>query len=257
MTLLAKRFGPWLLVSLLSILIFIRDQVSGESEMRRSLSDAVAISGAPLNGIARMVGLWAENRLLRQQLTQLAFEATQIEDIRRENERLRALLDFRQRSQFDLVPALVVGATSDAGIVGIIIDRGAEQGLRQNMAVVSAHGLVGRIYRMSGSSATVQLVSDPKFGVAARLASGGVGGILHALGSGRLRLDGVPLSAEPAAGDSVITSGAGGIFPPGLMIGHAVSVRPSPEGWLMNIEVEPTVDYSRVGEVFVVRQTSP
>ncbi|MBM3325799.1 MAG: rod shape-determining protein MreC [Calditrichaeota bacterium] len=248
-----KRFIPWLLVSGFSVGLILTHQDSSGALGAR-LSDAVSIAGWPAAASVRLISLWSENRRLRKILAERSFETAQIEQLLQENDRLRRMLEFQVKSPFNILAAEVIAATTDIGIVGLIIDRGYGQGLANNMAVITCDGLVGRIYRVSEFSATVQLLTDPNMGVAARLARGGEGGILHSNATGRLRLDGVHTSTPPEIGDSVLTSGAGGIFPPNILIGWVEKIEPSSEGWLFKIEVMPSVNFTHLEEVFVVRK---
>ncbi len=248
-----KRFIPWLFVSGFSIILILTHQNSSNS-FSVKLTDAVSIAGWPTSASVKLLGLWAENRKLRKVLAERTFETAQIEQLQNENERLRRMLDLQVKSPFNLMAAEVIGSTADIGINGIIINRGYIDGLSINMAVITCDGLVGRIYRVNEYSSIVQLLTDPNMGIAARIGKSGEGGILHSNATGKLNLEGINISKSPEVGDSIVTSGVGGIFPPNILIGWIRKVQPSSEGWLYDIEVTPSVNIAHLEEVFVVRK---
>ena len=228
-----------------------RDNVS--IGVQGQVTDLVSVGSYPISMGVKIFALWSENSRLRRELTEYKVDKSYLDEMWKENNRLRNLLEFRTRTDLHLTAAEVVGFTTDEGVKGVIIKRGYADGLVTGQAVITPDGLVGRIYRVHENSAIVQLLEDPNLGVAAKLTRGSETGIIHAAPNGRMRLQGVPLSAEAALGDSVVTSGEGGVFPPGLMIGSCVKVSPSPEGWLLFVDVKPSVDKRRLEEVFVIR----
>jgi rod shape-determining protein MreC len=254
---LLKLIWPWLATTVVSILLIRTGPEPGDSALQGPINDLVSLGSYPIASGVRIFALWAENRQLRSRLVSKMLSTTQEADILRENDRLRGLLEFRERSSMQLLPSEVIGYSSDEGVRGMLIDRGADDGVKENQAVISPDGLVGRVFRVHSSSAAVQLIGDPNLGVAARLASGMESGIVHGIGNGLLRLDGVPVSVRTTIGDSVVTSNQGGVFPPGILIGYATKVKPSPEGWLLYIELKPSVRPGYLQEVFVVNSIIP
>jgi rod shape-determining protein MreC len=246
---------PWLLTTALSIVLILstRDNVGLTSQGQ--ITDLVSVGSYPISAGVKVFALWSENSRLRRELTDLKLDKSHLGELKMENDRLRSLLEFRLKSNLELTAAEVVGFTSDEGVRGLIIKRGYVDGISTGQAVITPDGLVGRVYRVHESSSIVQLLDDPNLGVAAKLSRGSETGIIHAAPNGNMRLQGVPLSAEAALGDSVVTSGEGGVFPSGLMIGSCVKVSPSPEGWLLYVDVKPSVDKRRLEEVFVIRST--
>jgi len=248
-----KRSVPWLITSTISLLLILWSRDQQVAPLQGPVSDLVAIGAYPVSASIKVTALWSENRRLRRQLLEKTLQESEALELVQQNERLRQLLDFRERSSFNLIPAEVIGYSSDEGVRGLLIDRGSESGIAPNQAVVTPDGLVGRVFRVHSGSAAVQLLNDPNLGVAAKLVSAQESGIIHATGPGKLKLDGVPVSATAVIGDSVVTSGQGGVFPPGILIGFTTKVYPSMEGWLLTVELKPSVDLRRVEEVFVVR----
>jgi rod shape-determining protein MreC len=248
-----KRLLPWLLTTALSIAMILLSRDQEMAPLQGQVNDLVAMGGYPISAGVRIFAIWSTNRLLRSQLAAQTLERSEYEEVLRENERLRRMLDYKSRSPLNLIAAEVVGFSSDEGVKGLLINRGSYDGITTNQAVISPEGLVGRVFRVSDNSAAVQLLGDPNLGVAARIIKAQESGIVHAAGTGRLKLDGVPVSATANIGDSVVTTGQGGIFPPGILIGFTTKIYPSMEGWLLTVELKPGVDLRRVEEVFVIR----
>lgn len=239
----------------LSIVLILSTRDNAYFAPQGQITDLVAVGSYPITVGVKIFALWSENSRLRRELTEHKVDESRLNEVTRENDRLRNLLDFRVRSRLELTAAEVVGFTSDEGIKGIVINRGYADGIVTGQAAITPDGLVGRVYRVHENSSIIQLLEDPNLGVAAKLIKGSETGIIHAAPNGRMRLQGVPLSAEAALGDSVVTSGEGGVFPPGLMIGSCVKVSPSPEGWLLYVDVKPSIDKRRLEEVFIIRST--
>jgi rod shape-determining protein MreC len=251
-----KRLFPWLLTTALSISMILLSRDQEIAPLQDQVNDLVAMGGYPISAGVRIFALWSTNRVLRSQLAARTLESSEYKELLRENERLRRMLDYKGHSSLNLIAAEVVGFSSDAGVKGLLINRGSLDGITTNQAVITPDGLVGRVFRVSTNSAAIQLLGDPNLGVAARIIKAQESGIVHAAGTGRLKLEGVPVSATASIGDSVVTTGQGGIFPPGILVGFTTKVYPSMEGWLLTVELKQSVDLRRVEEVFVIRLLS-
>ena len=201
--------------------------------------------------------LWRENKRLRIQNLELSDRINFHDNAIRENERLRKLLDFRERSGLagSVIAATVIGHDFDRVVNSLILNRGIRDGVRKNMAVITAEGLVGRIYETYYSSSSVLVLMDADSRVSA--VTGNVSGIIRWDGGPYLRMYGLPLTNTPPVGGEVYTTGIGGVFPPGLFIGTIESTRADEADVerYASVNVRPAVDFSRVQEVFVVKGT--
>ena len=248
-----KRIIPWLTTSAFCLILILGSKDWEALPLQNQVNLLVSFGGYPISTILKMTTLWTENRRLRQDLVNHALDEAELREIRRQNSILRQMLDLRERTTLRLISAETVGFSNDEGIRGIVINKGADSGVRENQAVIAPEGLVGRVFRVYSSSAMVQLLGDPNLGVAATLVGAQESGIVHSFGFNRLRLDGVPVSAAVEPGDSAVTSGQGEIFPPGLLIGVVDRISPSNDGWLLDIRLHPSIDLRRVGEVFIIK----
>jgi rod shape-determining protein MreC len=199
-------------------------------------------------------GARSENEMLRRQVVELS---GQIEELRARTTQVASLeevLNLRKSLPIQTITARVIGGDPTPGFPAVTIDRGSADGLRANMAVIAARGVVGRIYgRLEEHSAQVQLLMGRNAGAAAYLDRTAAGGVV--VGDFNqdppLRMEDVPNLVDVQVGDVVLTSGLDGIFPRGFMIGRVeTAVRGS--GTYGKIAVRPTVDFSNLQFVLVV-----
>jgi rod shape-determining protein MreC len=167
--------------------------------------------------------LLRQNEDLRRENQQLQLQLLQVEQIRRENTRLRQLLSWQPQQPWKLKLARVVLRDPANWWRTLQIDLGSRDGLRTNMPVLTADGLVGRLASVSLTHAQVVLVGDPNCKVAARVENDthdvGVIGNGSPLDPELVEMDYVSRAANLKPGQIVRTSGEGGVFPAGLPIG--------------------------------------
>jgi rod shape-determining protein MreC len=195
--------------------------------------------------------LRAENAALRQQLNALA-------EAGRENINLHSLLNLKQHIVPRTIGAHVIGRDTSNWWRSLQIDRGAADGLRENMAVLAAGGLVGKIINVTKTDARVLLLIDPNCKVAALLQDTRTTGIVAGSSDSLTRslrclMTYVNRDAKPRQNETVITSGLGGVFPKGIVIGTVLSAQLNPQtGMYQDIEVKPAVDFQHLEEVLVI-----
>lgn len=200
-----------------------------------------------------MFDLWNENRRLRLQNLELSYQLSRNIVAGRENERLRKLLALKEHGKFDVIAATVIGRDMDRVVNSLIIDSGRNDGVRRNMACITADGLVGRVHDVFPGSASVQIIEDVNSRVSAMIPSRGVYGIISWDGGRYLRMYGLPLINNVAPGDSIYTTGFGNVFPGGILVG-TVGRDPIREVEIYaSVNVLPAVDFSRVHELFVLK----
>jgi rod shape-determining protein MreC len=194
-----------------------------------------------------------ENVAMREEIQGLRQAVSGMQEARNENQRLRRLLNYPETEGGPQVVARVVGINPDANRLTVRIDRGEADGVARNMPVVTADGVVGQVLRATNGSADVLLLADPNSRLGVRVqrtrARGGAAGT----GDERLlRLDYLGRGEELEEGDPVVTSGTDGIYPPGLMVGHATQVQRQGAGMFLGAMLLPSVDFSRLEEVLVL-----
>ncbi|MDX2226449.1 MAG: rod shape-determining protein MreC [Verrucomicrobiae bacterium] len=195
--------------------------------------------------------LRAENDRLRQLVT--------------ENSRLKAMLGFEQDSPFELVAARIISRDSSTWWQGLLIDKGFEDGLQANMPVISEQGLVGKLTTILKNQSRMILVLDENCKVSAVIEENREQGIVTGTREGNeinpvVRMTYISRKADIKPGMSVLTSGLGGIFPPGIRIGTIREVKISSQtgnlGLYKDATLQPSVDMSNLEYVFVVVKSS-
>jgi rod shape-determining protein MreC len=206
-------------------------------------------------------GVRAENRELKQQIEQMRIQQVRMSQDADQARRLQALLAFKEQFISQTRAAQVIGSSGSEQSRSIYIDKGENDGIRPDMAVITADGVVGKVLHVYGSTALVLLISDQTSGVGAILEKSRLQGILRGMPSGEIALEKVMSDEQVPPGELVLTSGGDRIFPKGLPIGRVTKVFPGSDLFL-NIHVKPTANLSKLEEVLVVtkvdeRQATP
>ncbi len=198
--------------------------------------------------------LWDENKRLRFENLQLSEQISRRDVAVRENERLRRLLGFSLERGLSgtAIPAMVVGTDSDRMVNALILDVGTRSGVERNMAVVTAEGLVGRVFEVYPTASSVQIIRDLDSRVSAM--ADGINGIVRWEGGSNLGMYGLPLSGIPEEGAKVYTTGLGGVYPGGLLIGTVTGQTSAVERYA-SVNVVPAVDFSGIHEIFILPGT--
>ncbi len=245
------------LVILASTALMFSNDRSQVWAVRAGLIELYGMVGKGVSWYQELWDLRQENRRLRRIDTTLLLENSRLREAYLENQRLRALLGFKSRSKLKLIPARVIGRQANGLIQAIVLDAGQADGLRRNMPLVTAQGLVGRVYEVTNHKALAQILPDRNFKVSARIQRSRVTGILTWAGGRRYLLREVPLRSDVRVGDVVITSGYSSIYPAGIKIGVVTSVRSKRSGLFMDVEVTPEVDFTTLEEVCAIRPMPP
>jgi rod shape-determining protein MreC len=201
--------------------------------------------------------LEVENKELHNENRELRAENSLLRDLKEENGRLRMMLDFRERSDFKLVPARIIARDSSTWWNTVRIDRGFEDGVEADQPVVTDTGLVGKTTTVSKNEAIVVLVTDESCRIGARIEGTREQGIVTGFrvqeneSEGLLQMNFLSKNAEIEPGQLVITAGVvHGSFPPGLAVGRVKEFkRRSLDGQAI---VEPAVQLATTQDVFVL-----
>ncbi|HSK47768.1 MAG TPA: rod shape-determining protein MreC [Coriobacteriia bacterium] len=189
---------------------------------------------------------------LRSQNTTLRSRVAQLEEARLENVRLRELVKLSQASELQSIGARVIGRPTNSWEGVITIDRGTADGVRNGMPVVGPQGLLGQTISVTNGSSKVRLITDQRSGVAALVQDSRATGIVRGSIEGGLTLEFVNRSDRVKAGDVVITSGLGGVYPKGLVVGEVTKVERDPSALYQRIEMTPSGDIQALEEVLVL-----
>jgi len=198
-------------------------------------------------------GVRQENRELKLEIERLRIEQVRLNQDAEQAHRLQALLSFKEQFISKTLAAQVIGSSGSEQSRSIYIDKGSRDGIKPDMAVITAEGVVGKVLRPFKSTSQVLLVNDQTSGVGAILEKSRLQGVLRGTPIGEVVLEKVMSDESVQPGEKVLTSGGDQIFPKGLPVGTVTKVSPGPELFL-NIRVRPSADLSRLEEVLVVTQ---
>ncbi|MCB2211379.1 rod shape-determining protein MreC [bacterium] len=251
---LLDRLRDW--VALLVVLIVSMITMSASNHpsaetFRHSIGRPLELLASPVSALIRATTLWQENAELRKELITMSMERNQYRDALLENSRLRRLLGFRDRPEFQYLAAEVVSRDPNPAFSSLTLDKGRYDGVRVGQAVVTSGGLAGVVHRAGPNSSTVLLATDRNFAVSARVERTRVDGIVRWSGGYQLQLTEIPRNLDVKEGDRIVSSGLGGLIPGGIPIGLVEAVKLD-DPLFMEVSVDPFVPYSRLEEVFVL-----
>jgi len=226
------------------------------AELQRVVTSTVTGIQDTWTGYIDLRGVKDENTALRQELQALQIRLQEERALAQRAEDLRRLLELRQRAELDTTAAEIIAASASPEFRTVTIGKGSADGLQADMAVISPAGVVGRTILPSRRAAKVQLLIDRNAAAGAIIERSRTQGVVVGFGTGELRMDYVPGTADVKAGDLVVTSGIDGIYPKGFVIGTVDSVEHG-TGTYHDVRVRPAVDFSRLEEVLVVLTPSP
>ena len=207
--------------------------------------------------ISNLEEIKEEDEKLKDRIAELEQQLAQYNKIKQENKRLRKLLAFKELVPFETVGGKVIGITPNNWVQELIINRGAKDGIKEKMPVITYNGaLVGKISKVTANTARITLITDVNFTVGGRIQreeSRAIGVIRgRAKEKEYLLMDQVPWDAELKEGDLVVTSGLTNNFPMGIPIGKVVEVKQGNYGLIQQAEVEPFMNLTPIEEVLVI-----
>jgi len=206
-------------------------------------------------GLKKLNELDAENKQLRVELDELKATDQTLQGLAAENNQLRRALQYRERSAFKLVPARIIARDAGSWWSTIKVDKGSNDGLQPDQPVLTEDGLVGKTTIVASNASTVLLISDENCGVAATVEGTRERGMVHGTRTSTatepdLTLNFLSKLADLKPGQKVYSSGVGGVFPSGVLVGEVKDFVVEPlEG---TASVIPAVDLSNIEDVFVV-----
>jgi len=206
-----------------------------------------------INKISQLAYVDSEKLELKNRIRELERELAELDEARIENDRLRILLGFKQKAKRFSIPALVVGRDPNNWSSVVFIDKGEKNGVVNDMVVISGHGLVGRIRESGTTMAKVMLINDIDSKIGAIEQKSREQGLLIGTPEGRCKLIYLPLDLDIRKGGRILTSGMGGIYPKGILIGRVAEVAKEKGRLYKYAIVEPSNKLSRLEEVLCIK----
>lgn len=163
-----------------------------------------------------------ENRLLRKKLSSSHYNIIEYKTLKRENKRLKSLLKFKQRKSDSLIAAKIIGILPNKINVSYVINKGKNNGIRENQPVISTEGVFGKVIKIGKNTSIVQSLKNYNMSISARDSRSDVYGIVR--WNNGLIMEGIPQFADIEPGDTIVTSGMGSIYPGNLPVGTVSSI---------------------------------
>jgi rod shape-determining protein MreC len=266
----------WVWVFLLLVLLFLMFSQHGKSRLWNPLEKATVEITAPFqkvfsNAFNATRNMWyryfdlvnahKQNLKLRDEIYSLRAENYFYKERLATYQRLEKLFQLSDVPEKKTVAAQVVGWDPSGLFKAVIIDKGWTSGLAVNMPVINADGVVGRVVSASRNYSKVLLLIDQNSAVDCVTQRSRDSGIVKGLSSKTIiyepSMNYVSKLSDIEAGDAVITSGIGGIFPKGIPVGQVTDVKSPADELFMEVKIKPSVDFSRIEEVLVILTEDP
>lgn len=215
-----------------------------------------------IGNIDGILNTYDENKQLKARLSEYASTQAELADVQEENKSLREIVDKKENLRaYDPVQATVISRNPDQWEEKLIIDKGESEGIEKNMAVITASGLIGKVVLVTPFTSTVELLSteNRNFRVAAVIqGQQSVFGLIEGYDRTRreLIMKRIDSSLTVEVGQKVISSGLGGIFPKGLLIGDVTEVSTDDYGLTKMAYIRPAADFSLLDHVMVAKRHS-
>jgi rod shape-determining protein MreC len=194
-----------------------------------------------------------ENRDLKKELARGRNLISEALEYQLENERLRNLLSFRKKeSRLSMIAGEVIGKDSSRWFQTILINKGSDNNLTRNMAVLTPEGVVGYIIGIAPAVSKVLLISDINSSISAIVQRTRTQVIIVGSGGEFCRTKFLPNTEDILEGDTIVTSGLGGIYPKGLIVGHLRNIVKKSSGLFLDAERIPGADLDRLEAALIV-----
>lgn len=202
----------------------------------------------------QLVDTHKENLKLREDIRRLNIRLLEGNEALLATKRLERLLNMKKNVQAPTIAATVIGEDTTSWFRTLVINRGSSDGIVEGMAVVSSDGVVGQTIKVSSSTSRVLLLTDHASGISATIQRSRARGVVKGKGEMLCALEFTTREEDVKVGDTVITSGIGGIFIKGLPIGEVTMLKRGEYGIFQTISIHPSVNFAHLEEVLVVLQ---
>lgn len=231
--------------------------ISSSKETQLSTARTLAMSvfypfQFTFNQINRIKNVFAENVQLKKEVTELSVEVASLKEKAIENERLRGLLNFTQDFSFDFVPVRVVARDPSIGNKTAIVNAGKSSGIQLYMPLVGERGVVGKVVQVMGNMSLVQLLKDPSSRTSVLSRRTRTVSILGTQNGSDFYIQ-CRKHEDVVIGDTIVTSGLGGIYPRGLTVGVIDKLEEDQDPLFKRARLQLSVDFERLDELFILR----
>ena len=240
-----------LVIASLAVMFFGNDSVT-IGRHQRIVLEFLALVEQPVDQLSGLLSAKESYNQLLKQNADLLVQNSRFEEAYLENLRLRGMLQFVSEVAPECQPARVMGKSGYESIGTIIIDRGSEEGVKENQPIISTAGLVGKIIKVYKQYSVGQLIIDRNFRAGARIRRSRVEGIAKWAGNDLGMLAEVHKRADVKIGDVIVTSENSALFLAGIKIGIVVDIKSHDSSMFKEVYFKPSVDFTKLEEVLIV-----
>ena len=210
-------------------------------------------------GYFDLIRVRQQNKDLQSTVDRLRLEQAELMEDAQQGKRLQAMLNFQEHYIYSTLPAQVYGSSGTDQSKVFYIDKGSEDGLKRDMPVISADGVVGKVRDvLGGHTAQVLEINDESSGAGVILETTRIRGVLKGNAAGQLEVTGLMADQRIKPGEKILTAGGDLIFPRGLPVGTVEKVTSDPDrDSFINVIVTPAAHLDQLDEVLVITQTDP
>jgi rod shape-determining protein MreC len=199
-----------------------------------------------------------ENQELQHTIDRLQLEQAALLEDARQGQRLQSMLKFQEKYIYKTLPAQVIGASGSDQSRVFYLDKGKDDGIGRDMAVITADGIVGKVREVFPRSAQVLAINDQSSGAGVILETNRIRGILRGNATGQVQIVGILADQRIQPGEKVLTAGGDQIFPRGLPVGVVEKIVRDPDrDAFIDILVKPAAPLDRLDEVLIITSTDP
>lgn len=237
-----------------SFLIFTQTSHPAVRHLEIWAGDILAPVKEPIAWFRDLMETRKTNEILSRRLIHLSQEASRFSSLMEENKRLRKILDFRERSDFNLLSALVLSEGIHKSVNSLLLNRGEKDSVKINDPIMNVDGVIGKIFFVGKTTSLAQLLIDPNSRLSVRIEPSGAKGTLQWYGGNRFLIADIPNTMAVEAGNLVVTSGFSDIFPGDLPVGVVRKLSAAPDGFTHIVYGDFLVNFNQILEVFIILQ---
>ena len=237
---------------LISSFILLNNDSPRMSILRGKSAEIVSFISSPFTWVQSLMFLEKENQLLREKNLLLSLQVESMLNLDNQNKELLDMLDFKKKTKLIIKPAKVVNKGIQPNLLSIIINSGTLDGIKNNQAVLTPKGVIGKTIETADKATIVQLITDSNFRLSVRILPSGATGILRFLNGETAQIREVKKNIPIEIGDKVVTSGFSDIYHSGLPVGTVEGVYAERGSFQKIVNVALPNDLSSFQYVFVI-----
>lgn len=222
------------------------------SPVQNFFTNTVAAIDGVIDHYFFLVNVSQENDKLKSEIDVLLRQNNELMEETRQYDRVAGLMKLQKEFGKKTMVATIIGRDATQWSKMVFINKGTRHGIRENLPVVTDAGVVGHVIQATGSVSKVLLIIDNRSAVDSLFQNSRVTGVVVGAGGNVCKMKFVPVDASMKEGDRVLSSGLGGIFPKGLLVGTVTRISKGKEGLFQEVTIKPSVDLSRLEEVLVL-----